>query len=442
VTASDALGVLGVVTRHFFPKLNAWIDGRRDPRRPDLCTYTMRHLLWSGLLMLLGDIGSRLQHTAETAEAGFLEALLGLSGSAEEEAAHPGTLNHLMIHLHPDELLELNAQLVGRLFRMRCLEPFRFENQWVVAVDGVEIRTYAEQHCSQCLHRQLANGKPQFFHSILEAKLVLANGMALSLCSVPIQNPAGEYEKQDCETKAFPRLAEQLKRLYPRLPMCLVMDSMFATEPVFRLCREKGWEWIAVFKEGRAPARWKEAIEACERHPRNRKQVHQEDGTDQDFAWATDLCHGQQIVHAIRCAETHPRGKTAHWAWVTSLRVNHRNVDVIANQGGRLRWKIENEGFNVQKNGGIKLKHDYGSQGYAWYNYYLLAQIAHLLLQLCWLGDAIRTVTGGACATMAKAFRTVRNFAARLRQAVCTATGPPPGSDVDPAAIQIRFSSA
>jgi hypothetical protein len=224
--------------------------------------------------------------------------------------------------------------------------------------------------------------------------------------------------------------------------MCLVMDSMFAIEPIFALCHEKGWDWIAVFKAGRAPARWQEAAEACARHPRNRKQLLDRDGTAQHFAWATDLRHGQQTVHAISCAETHPGGDTTDWAWVTSLRVNHRNVDTIANQGGRLRWKIENEGFNVQKNGGIKLKHDYGSQGSAWYNYYLLAQLAHLLLQLCWLGDTIRTVTGGACASMAKAFRTVRNFAARLRQGVCTTTGPPPGSDVDPTAIQIRFSSA
>jgi len=43
---------------------------------------------------------------------------------------------------------------------------------------------------------------------------------------------------------------------------------------------------------------------------------------------------------------------------------------------------------------------------------------------------------------MAKAFRTIRNFTDRLRQALCTATGPPLGGRIDAAAIQIRFSSA
>jgi len=82
------------------------------------------------------------------------------------------------------------------------------------------------------------------------------------------------------------------------------------------------------------------------------------------------------------------------------------------------------------------------SQENAWHNYYLLAQIAHLLLQLCWLGDAVRAVSNGTYAAMAKAFRTIRNFTDRLRQALCTATGPPLGGRIDAAAIQIRFSSA
>ena len=96
----------------------------------------------------------------------------------------------------------------------------------------------------------------------------------------------------------------------------------------------------------------------------------------------------------------------------------------------------------MQKNGAIRLKHDYGSQGNAWHNYYLLAQIAHLLAQLCWLGDAVRAVSDGTHAAMAEAFATIRNFTDRLRQALCTGTGPPPGADIDGAAIQIRFSSA
>src|SRR5271169_1148972 len=46
-------------------------------------------------------------------------------------------------------------------------------------------------------------------------------------------------------------------------------------------------------------------------------------------------------------------------AWVTSLPVNKNNVAEIA-ACGRARWKIENEAFNVMKNHGYELEHNFG----------------------------------------------------------------------------------
>ena len=46
-------------------------------------------------------------------------------------------------------------------------------------------------------------------------------------------------------------------------------------------------------------------------------------------------------------------------AWVTSLPVGKANVADIA-ACGRARWKIENETFNVMKNHGYELEHNFG----------------------------------------------------------------------------------
>jgi len=46
-------------------------------------------------------------------------------------------------------------------------------------------------------------------------------------------------------------------------------------------------------------------------------------------------------------------------AWVTSLPVSKSNVAEIA-ACGRARWKIENETFNVMKNHGDELEHNFG----------------------------------------------------------------------------------
>ena len=46
-------------------------------------------------------------------------------------------------------------------------------------------------------------------------------------------------------------------------------------------------------------------------------------------------------------------------AWVTSLPVSKDNVaEIVA--CGRARWKIENESFNVMKNHGYELEHNFG----------------------------------------------------------------------------------
>ncbi len=65
-------------------------------------------------------------------------------------------------------------------------------------------------------------------------------------------------------------------------------------------------------------------------------------------------------------------------------------VVALANEGGRLRWKIENEGFNVQKNGGYALEHVYGQDATAGKVFYLLLQVAHLLSHLIEHGSLFR----------------------------------------------------
>jgi hypothetical protein len=49
---------------------------------------------------------------------------------------------------------------------------------------------------------------------------------------------------------------------------------------------------------------------------------------------------------------------------------------------GRNRWKIENEGFNNQKNGIYKIEHINSYNSNAMKNHYLLAQISDILMQL------------------------------------------------------------
>src|SRR5574344_1471546 len=67
--------------------------------------------------------------------------------------------------------------------------------------------------------------------------------------------------------------------------------------------------------------------------------------------------------------------------WVTSLELTKRNLEEMI-CAGRGRWKIENEGFNNQKNGIYKIEHMNSRNTNAMKNHYLLTQIADILMQL------------------------------------------------------------
>ena len=67
--------------------------------------------------------------------------------------------------------------------------------------------------------------------------------------------------------------------------------------------------------------------------------------------------------------------------WVTDLKLKKYNIEEMI-RSGRGRWKIENKGFNEQKNGIYDIEH-LNSQNYnAIKNHYLLIQLADIIMRL------------------------------------------------------------
>ncbi len=74
--------------------------------------------------------------------------------------------------------------------------------------------------------------------------------------------------------------------------------------------------------------------------------------------------------------------------WTFSLSECH----CLISHTGRLRWKIENEGFNTQKNHGYALQHKYARISWrAAKNYYQCLQIGHLINQLMILSTTFQS---------------------------------------------------
>ena len=392
--------------RHFFPDFNLWLDELPEHRNQKQLYYHRRHLVWGGLLMFLLHLRSRLQFNLDRHCATLAANLVTLAGTGENAIAHGDTLALWFRAVPATHILELVQRCIRRLIRMKVLDDFRLEGRFLVAIDGTGMLTFDHRHCPHCLTRQLSNGGTLYYHPVLEAKLVAANGLALSVATDFIENPQGwtPETKQDCEKKAFHRLAENLHAAFPRTPFCLLLDALYLDHGVLARCTRYGWKFLITFKEGSMPSVWAEAQRLLTLQTENRRVVTLCNGTRRVYRWAEDVDVGG--FHALFCEETDPQGTVTPFAWLTNFLITSQNVIALADQGGRLRWKIENEGFNTQKNGGFALKHAYCRDGNAARVFYGLLQLAHLFQQLMTLGSLLRPFR--------KRFVTVRNFVRRF----------------------------
>lgn len=291
------------------------------------------------------------------------------------ELPHHDTINNFLKKLNPYEIEKIRKYMIKELFKKRCLEHYRLlDKYWTIAVDATGIVSFSHRHCEHCLKREYKNKdtgeveKTIYFHYVLEAKLVVGD-MVFSIDTEFIENEKN-YEKQDCELKAFKRLAKRLKKDYKRLPICMLGDSLYAVDPVFELCKEFNWKYIFTFKEGRTKSIWSE-FEGLKRL---------EGSNYKGYTWVNEIEYKEKLVNVLE-AKLIENEKEKKFTFITNIPVKEKNVEKIL-FAGRSRWKIENEGFNNQKNIKNNIEHLCCKDYNAMKNHYLLTQIADILRQL------------------------------------------------------------
>ena len=411
---------LVVTVHHFLGGFSQLFRPIHDPRVPYLITYPLASMGFAGVLMFLCRLEARRQINHLFRRNGPSEAKFKVLFDVER-CPHGDTLNVLYARLDPSEVQEVPCRMVETLIRKKLLYRHRLMDRYfLIAIDGTGMLTFPERHCPHCLTRT-RNEKTTYYHPVLEAKLVTSTGLAFSIMTEFIENPGENPTQQDCELNAFYRLAERLKKRFPRLPMCLLLDGLFAGGPTFALCETYHWKYFVVLQEDDLPSVHQE-FEALlplapENHLRFRTGLQRD--IRQDFRWMNDISYvdSRQREHTLSlltCSEQAPDSKggrkTTRFKWITNLKVKSNNVITLANRGGRLRWKIENEGFNVQKNGGFGLEHAYTRHTTASKVFYYLMQVAHIIFQLIESGSLFRKA-------FPKGVGSAKNIAFRLLEA-------------------------
>ena len=97
-----------------------------------------------------------------------------------------------------------------------------------------------------------------------------------------------------------------------------------------------------------------------------------------NYEYVTGLDYQENKINIIKYTEDK---KGTEFVYMTDLSITNKNIEETI-YIGRKRWKIENEGFNIQKNGTFDIGHLYSKDSTAIKVHYLMIQIAHMIRQL------------------------------------------------------------
>jgi len=310
---------------------------------------------------------------------------------------HMDTVNVFFRQCSPESIEAVKHKMIQYLLEKKVLHKLRFLDHFMVAVDGTGIHSYDYEPWEGCPYKESKKGKKTWQVSVLEAKIVCSNGFAISLGTEWTKNNAENETnktKQDCERNAFIRLSERIKKEYPRLPIMILADGLYPYEGVFNLCEKYNWQFLFTFKDGNLKTLWETVEDELLADQKNKKThllFKNKHKLIQDFRWLNQLTYNSHRLNWVECIEKETKKdmktkkekkKETRFVHLSSIEIDENNVVEISRHA-RMRWKIENEGFNTQKNHGYNLEHKFSRyNNVAMQNYYQCMQIAHIINQL------------------------------------------------------------
>jgi hypothetical protein len=260
-------------------------------------------------------------------------------------------------------LSPLEAMLVNvnrTLKRNKVFDEGRVQGCIVAALDGIEVLSSYSRCCDACLERRVSVRKGgvkveqvQYYHRAVACQII--SSPVKAVLAVEWLQP-GESE----DTAAL-RLLHKLPQVYgSRFFDILLLDALYAQEPVLQCAAEHGWELVISLKRNR-PDLYASAIRLFASRTPDLEFTETIGGkTYQSKIWDTPglpfSAADSRLVRAVRSEEKltqnhYRRGKiqaetTEHeWMWITTLPTQAFPPKVVRGLGHD-RWKQENNCWN------------------------------------------------------------------------------------------------
>jgi hypothetical protein len=392
----EQLGVL----RAQLPWLLKRLGRIPDPRHPKKTKHQLTVLLLYGLLTFVLRKASRREANQALSRPMMWENLRLLFPELES-LPHHDTLNRVLAAIEVSQIEQTHRELLGRMIRQKKFRRYLIGGHYPISVDGTGKLIRGEALSAEWHERRIPGEKRQVQYSVyvVEASFAFANGMTIPLVSEFLDNTEDELggDKQDCELRAFERLARRLKQEFAKLPILMILDGLYAKGPVMDRCREYGWQFLIVLQDGCLPGTWEEYEGLGKLQRGNHKELYW-GGRRQSYRWVNgierdyeDRAHKRrakrQEVHVVVCEERWEAiapgqnevvPRQARHAWLSSEPLHGANLHERCNLGARHRWAIE-EGFLVEKHHGYQYEHCFSWNWQAMKGYHYLMRLAHAL---------------------------------------------------------------
>lgn len=375
-----------------------------DPRNPKKIKHKLTVLMLYGILSFAYQMSSRREANRKMTNPIIMENLKQLFPELES-IPHNDTLKRLLSRIDVSEIEKAQIELIRSLIGNKKFKRYLINGHYPIAIDGTQKMVRDYLWSEECLERKI-NGeeeRKQYYVYVLEATLAFQNGMSIPLMSEFLSYAEGdtETEKQDCELKAFKRLAKRLKKEFKRLPIILLLDGLYPNGPTMNICRKNNWEFMMVLQDGSLPSVWEEYDGLLKLLPENRYKMNW-GKRRQDFNWVNDILYHydlrkREIVHVVVCEEswieidkrTHERVvKTSRHAWISSQSLEKNNLHELCNLGARHRWNIETE-ILIEKHHGYQYEHCFSYDWNSMKGYHYLMRIAHALKVLAQFSESL-----------------------------------------------------
>jgi hypothetical protein len=339
---------------------------------------------------------------------------------------HRTVVTDSLAAIDPDEINDLLEKLFkwakkSKIFynHMEILLP---DFYYYLACDGVWVHKYTHPHakdengdnaCPYCLPRVHNKGKENeytdWLHAFVNLAFIFPGGVQLPIYVYPLKaEQFREYEaasddrhKQECEIQAIHIILPLIKQKFPKLPIKFLADSLYANEPLIKLCEKLHWQYLIVRQVGSL----KKVADQCDDLEKTDLYkiscqdtiiIELENGhtKKQTVKWFNRVTVGKDsFTNVIRFEEIEynadgriardERGQQKRFKteWLSSVRVFKGNCFILAKLG---RMRADHEDLhNTLKNRGFAAKHDYArANPGAWLIWKLVMFVAFWIFEM------------------------------------------------------------